>query len=44
MVLLNCVIWGSKKFIKEHEVRGLLSSLGVKTRLSKISFVGHILF
>ena len=31
------------KFIKEQEARGLLSSLGIKTALSKIPLVGHLL-
>ena len=32
------------KFIKEQEASGLLSSLGIKTPLSKIRFVGLLLF
>ena len=34
----KCVACGSKKsrFIKEQEVEGLLSNLGIKTSLSKI--------
>ena len=36
--LLKCALRGSKKsiFIKEQEVKGILSSLGLKTPLSKI--------
>ena len=42
----NCVACNSKKssFIKEQEVSRLLSSLEIKTPLSKISLVGLILF
>ena len=38
MSLLKCALCGSKKsiFIKEQEVKGILSSLGLKTPLSKI--------
>ena len=32
------------RFVKEQEAKGLLSSLGLKTRLSKVPFLGHILF
>ena len=32
------------KFIKEQEASGLLSSLRIKTSLSKIPFVGCLLF
>ena len=32
------------KFIKEQEASGLLSSLGIKTPLSKIRLVGPLLF
>ena len=31
------------KFIKQQEASGLLSSLGIKTPLSKMSLVGHLL-
>ena len=36
--LLTCALCGSKKsiFIKEQKVKGILSSLGLKTPLSKI--------
>ena len=46
MLLLNCVSCDSKKskFIKQQEVSGLLSSLGIKTPLSKIPLVGPLLF
>ena len=41
MLLSNCVICDSKtsKFLKQQEASGLLSSLGIKTPLSKIPFV-----
>ena len=41
MLLSNCVICDSKtlKFLKQREASGLLSSLGIKTPLSKIPFV-----
>ena len=32
------------KFIKEQEVRGLLSSLEIETPLSEIPVLGHLLF
>ena len=46
MLSSKCVVCGSKKsrFIKEQEAKGLLSNLGLKTSLSKIPFLGHILF
>ena len=39
-VIPNCVVCSSKKsrFIKEQETSGLLSSLGIKTPLSRILF------
>ena len=42
----KCADCGIKKsrFVKEQEAKGLLSSLGLKTRLSKISLFGDILF
>ena len=45
MVLSKCAICGSKKsrFIKNQEVKGLLSNLGVRTPLSKESIMGDIL-
>ena len=41
----KCFVCGIKKsrFVKEQEAKGLLSSLGIKTLLSKISLV-NILF
>ena len=44
MILSTCPIWDSKKsrFIKNHEAKGLLSQLGVRTPLSKV--LGDILF
>ena len=46
MILSNFPICGSKKskFIKKQEANGLLSSLGIKTPLSKIPLVGPLLF
>ena len=46
MILSKCAICGSKKsrFIKNQEAKGLLSSLGLKTPLSKIPLLGDILF
>ena len=46
MILSNCVICGSKKskFIKKQEPKGLLSNLGIRTRLSKIPLLGNVLF
>ena len=46
MLLSKCAVCDSKKskFIKQPEASGLLSSLGRKTPLSKISFVGSLLF
>ena len=45
MLLSNCVLCDSKKsnFIKQEEASGLLSSLGIKTPLSKIPLVGPLL-
>ena len=41
----KCSVWGIKKsrFVKEQEVKGLLSNLGIKTPLSKIWFL-NVLF
>ena len=38
MIQSNCAICGSKKsrFIKEHQVSGLLSNLVIKTPLNKV--------
>ena len=46
MILSKCAICGSKKskFIKEQEVKGLLSNLGIRTPLSKIPLLGNIFF
>ena len=46
MILSKCAICGSKKskFIKKHDAKGLLSNLGIKTLLSKIAVLCHILF
>ena len=46
MLLSNCVICDSKKskFFKQQESSGLVSILGIKTPLSKISLVGLLLF
>ena len=46
MMLSKCAICGSKKskFIKEHQAKGLLSNLGVRTLLNKIPLLGDILF
>ena len=46
MLLSKCAIRNNKKskFIKEQEVIGFLSSLGIKTPLSKIPLIGSLLF
>ena len=46
MLLSKCAICDSKKskFIKQQEASGLLSSLGIKTLLSKIPLVGPLSF
>ena len=46
MLLSKCVICGSKKsrFIKNQEAKGLLSNLGIRTPLSKVSQLGDVLF
>ena len=45
-LLSNCAICSSKKsrLIKEQEASMLLSSLGIKTSLSKIPLEGPLLF
>ena len=45
-ILSKCAICGSKKskFIKEQQAKGLLSNLGIRTPLNKISLLGDILF
>ena len=46
MILSKWAICGSKKpkFIKNQEAKGILSSLGIKTPLSKIPLLGGVLF
>ena len=46
MILPRCAICSSKKsrFIKNQEAKGLLSDLGLRTPLSKITISGDILF
>ena len=46
MILSKCAICGSKKtkFIKKQEAKGILSSIGIKTPLSKIPLLGDALF
>ena len=46
MLLSKCAIYGSKKsrFVKNQEVKELLSSLGLRTPLSKVPLLGDILF
>ena len=43
-MLSKCAIYGSKKsrFIKDQEAKGLLSTLGVRTPLSKEPLLGDI--
>ena len=45
MLLSKSAVCGTKKskIIKEKEASRLLSSLGIKTLLSKIPLVGHLL-
>ena len=45
MILSECAICGAKKskFIKKQEAKGLLTSLGFKTGLDKIQFLGDYL-
>ena len=45
MVLSNCAICNSKKsrFIKNQEPKGLLSNLGIRTPLNRVSILGDIL-
>ena len=44
MLLSKCAVRGSKKsrFIKNQEAKGLLTYLGLRTPLSKISILGDI--
>ena len=46
IILSKCVVCDGKnsKFIKEQEPSQLLSSLGIKTPLSKFLLVGPLLF
>ena len=46
LIQSKCTDCGIKnsRFVKEQEAKGLLSSLGLKTRLSKIQLFGDILF
>ena len=46
LILSKCTICGSKKsrFIKNQGASGILSSLGLKTLLSKVPLLGDILF
>ena len=46
VLLSKCAVCDSKKskFIKEQEASGLLSRLGIKTALSKISLIDPYLF
>ena len=46
MLSSKCAICGSKKsrFMKQQETKELFSSLGFKTRLNKIPFLGDTLF
>ena len=46
MILSKCAICNNKKsrFINKQEPKRLLSKLGIKTALGKISILGDILF
>ena len=46
MKLSKCTICGSKKskLIKKQEANGILSSVGIRTPLNKISVLGDLLF
>ena len=46
MILSKSAICGTKKFrfIKNREAKGLLSNLGIRTPLSKVTLLGDILF
>ena len=46
MLLSKCTICGGKewRFIKKQEAKGKLSSLGLKTPLSKVPLLGDILY
>ena len=46
MLSSKCVVCSSNKsrFIRKQEAKGLLSNLGIRTPLSKIPILGHVLF
>ena len=46
VILSKCATCGSRKskFIKKQDAKGILSSLGIKTPLSKIPLLGDVLF
>ena len=46
MILSKCAIYRGKKsrFIKNQEAQGLLSNLGVRTTLSKVTILGIFCF
>ena len=46
MILSKCAICSRKRsrFIRNQEAKGLLSNLGVRTPLRKVSILGGILF
>ena len=46
MMLSKCAVCVSKKskFIKKQEASGILSTVGIRTPLNKISVLGDILF
>ena len=46
MILSKCAICDSKKsiFIKNHEAKGLLNNLRIRTPLNKVPILGDILF
>ena len=46
MMLSKCAIFDGKKskFIKKQDAKGILSSVGIKTLLSKIPVLGDVLF
>ena len=46
MLSSECTICGNKKsrFIKEQETSGILSSVGIRTPLRKITVLGDIFF
>ena len=46
MISSKCAICGSKKsrFIKNQELKGLLSKLGIRTPLSNVPILGDISF